>query len=95
MFIGEALHALEFHHEHVFDQDVAIVFPNRLALITDDKRCLSSSPDAAKSEFPQQGALVHLFEEPGPQVLETSRMAPITRSVSESGHRRSSVFIDG
>ena len=59
MFIGEALHALEFHHEHVFDQDVAIVFSNRLALITDDKRCLSSSPAATKLEFPEQGTLVH------------------------------------
>src|ERR1039458_6520201 len=27
---------------------------------------------------------------PAPKVLETSRMAAITRSVSESGHRRSS-----
>ena len=67
MFIGEALHALQFDNEQVFDQDVGIVFSNILALITDDKRCLSGSPDATKPEFSKQGTLVHLFEESCPQ----------------------------
>ena len=95
VFVGQAFHAFQFDNEHVFDEYVAVVFSNILAFIADGKRCLCGSPDAPQAEFPKQGALVYLFEESRTKILETSRMALITRSVSESGHRRSSVFIGG
>ena len=52
MFIGEALHALQFDNEHAFDEDIGIVFSDVLALIVNGKRRLSGSLDATKREFP-------------------------------------------
>jgi hypothetical protein len=34
VFIGEALYALQFDNEHAFDEDIGIVFPNVLALVS-------------------------------------------------------------
>ena len=93
--IGEVIHAFQFDNEHVFDQDIGIVFSNIPAFIADGKRGLSGSPDAPKGEFPKQSTSYTFSRNPAPKILETSRMAPITRSVRESGHRRSSVFIGG
>ena len=82
MLHGEVLHALQFDNQHVFDEDIAIVFSNLLALIADDQRCLRGSADAPSS---LSKARSYTFSRnPAPKILETSRIAPITRSVSES-----------
>ena len=67
VFMGEALHAFQFDNEHVFDQDIGIVFSNIMTLIADGKRRLRGGPDATKPEFSQQGTLVDLFPESGAQ----------------------------
>ena len=58
---------MRLDNEYIFDQDVGVVFSNILALIADGKRSLSGGPDAAESEFPQQGTLVHLFKKSSAQ----------------------------
>jgi len=46
VFLGEALYALQFDNEHVFNQDIGIVFANVVTLIADDQRRLRGGPDA-------------------------------------------------
>ncbi len=65
MFTGEALYALQFDNQHVFHQDVGIVFSDVLALVVDRKRRLGRSPDPSESEFPQQGTSVDFLQETG------------------------------
>ena len=92
MFIAEAFHALQFDNKHIFDQDVGIVCSYVLALIGD------ACPEALIPRSPSSLSRARSYSfsrHPAPKVLETSSMAPITRSVSESGHRRSSVFLGG
>ena len=65
MFIAETLHAFQLDHQHVLDEDIGEVVADRLALLSYTKGSLRSGPDAAKAEFPKQGALVDLLEESG------------------------------
>ena len=44
--------------------------------------CLGGGLDVAQLEFLEQGTLVDLFQESGPKMLETSRIAPITRCLT-------------
>ena len=66
--------------------------PHTMALVNYWKGGFGGRRDAAKAEFPEESTLVDLFEEAAPKVLETSKIAPSTRSVSES---KRSAFIGG
>jgi hypothetical protein len=52
VFIGEALHALQFDNQHVFDQDIGIVCSDVLALIADGKRRLRGSREYHEAQVP-------------------------------------------
>ena len=67
MFIREALHALQFDNEHVFNQDICVVFSNVLTFVADAKWRLRDGADATNCKFLQPGLLVYLFEKSGAQ----------------------------
>jgi hypothetical protein len=55
---------------------------------------LRRGPNATKTKFSEQSTLIDLFENPAPSVLETSKIAPRTLSVSKL-YPCSFVFICG
>jgi hypothetical protein len=65
VLVGETVYALQFDHQYIFDEDIRKVFADALVLVSDGQRSLGGSPDAAKSEFPQQGVFVDFLEESG------------------------------
>src|SRR5664280_2354442 len=69
MLVGKTIHAFQFDHQDVLDEDVGKILADRLALVGDNQRSLGRSPDATKGEFPEQGTLVDFFEESGAESI--------------------------
>jgi hypothetical protein len=67
MLLAEAIHAFQLDDELLPDHQVGDVFPHVLALVANRKRHLGPGAYATQCKFPEQGALIDLLQESGPE----------------------------
>jgi hypothetical protein len=65
VFVGQAVDALEFEENTVFDDEVGVVVANLESFVVDGEGDLGLGGEAADGEFVEEGAVVDNFKEAG------------------------------
>jgi hypothetical protein len=59
---GQLFHTFQLDRQHVLDEQIGKLLSDRVTLVGDCKRSFGGSPEAAKTEFCKQRALVDLID---------------------------------